>query len=336
MKHFTETNLLFLKSLQCQLLLFDWPVIFSSYQRVAHIYKVSYNSVFVCITSKMRRIISIWPVIKLLFTVIVSLNLVHSVKEDDKELCHLADEIDGGIYGPEWKKLSNDTYHLKEDAIKDPINGDGDHLAEISVTVMNNTDCCLRIVLEDEDHGIICHNNSNSDHLKLKSSGGHYFYLKIKNGIGKIVTIIGKNDAKIIIPVVEYSEPQPKTIKEEFISNHYLLTVSDVNDNMEACFHFHEEINNNTNLSDIINCNWRLQSTNSCVSFDANSIDRWDQSNSTSWTLIFLDPSDYYSEICECQCKFWDPKIENRTKSLFDYKFIEDFSKNHIIAIVHI
>ena len=84
------------------------------------------------------------------------------------------------------------------------------HWAKVPLAQYEDEDCCFKVSLEvDGNASVLCPGDNRSD-LKLTPDGDRHFDLSVLNGVGKIITIIDKNDVKLIHPITEFHEVRPE------------------------------------------------------------------------------------------------------------------------------
>ena len=82
--------------------------------------------------------------------------------------------------------------------------------AKVALTQYKDDLCCFKVSLEiDGNTSVLCPGDNRSD-LNLTPDGDKHFDLFVLNGVGKIITIIDKNDVKLIHPIAEFHEERPK------------------------------------------------------------------------------------------------------------------------------
>ena len=148
---------------------------------------------------------------------------------------------------------------------------------------------------------------SNNSNIQLKRSGKNHINLKVKNGIGKMLSIIGSN-VQVYLQIVKKSIE--KEIEVEDVRNvtddngrdKVQLTLP-IKNSMKGCLDFSERFNI---TRDPIICKYKSKRSKKCFEYPigVKSVIR----NNTSWSLNF--PSDFI-ELYDCNCKFWSPKNES-------------------------
>ena len=263
------------------------------------------------------------------------------------KLCELGyviePDYDSQLY-PEYKIYNETSYEVKETnnhtILSDDSSNNTHHSAKVSLTVTNNSNCCLNITdIEKEETITRCTKSKlNSEDTQIQlikhnilahRSGHRHIDLQVLNGIGKLFSILGSN-VKLFVQIVEFKETTPKiedVWKFQDGGMNKIQVTLPVNNNIRACLNFSQKFNMTDPMiirRDPIDCQYRAaQSCNEYIS----EYQPYNQplfQNNTFLSLNF--PSDTI-EICNCTCKFWTPNEE----LLYDYTFIKSKNIKHLV-----
>ena len=193
----------------------------------------------------------------------------------------------------------------------------------------SKSNCCLNITnTETKENVTGCTesewspNNRSYIQLKRSEGGNKHINLKVRNGIGKMLSITGSN-VQVYLQIVKKSIE--KEIEVEDVRNvtddngrdKVQLTLP-IKNSMKGCLDFSERFNI---TRDPIICKYKSKRSKKCFEYPigVKSVIR----NNTSWSLNF--PSDFI-ELYDCNCKFWSPKNESVRLSYVIYGSSKDFS----------
>ena len=191
----------------------------------------------------------------------------------------------------------------------------------------SNSNCCLNITnTETKENVTGCTKsqwNPDDTTIQLKRSGGsNHINLKVRNGIGKMLSITGSN-VQLYLQIVKKSIE--KEIEVEGIRNvtddngrDKVQVTLPINNSMTGCFDFSKRFNIKR---DPIICKYKSKRSQKCFHYpiEVKRVIR----NNTSWSLNF--PSDFI-ELHDCNCTFWSPKNESVMLSYVIYASGIDFS----------
>ena len=96
--------------------------------------------------------------------------------------------------------MAESNYHLINDQ----------YWAKLTLAQYNYEDCCFKVSLEiDGKSSVLCPEEDKSDLKLYRDGNSKHFDLYVLNGVGKIITIIDKNDVKLIQPIAGFHEKRP-------------------------------------------------------------------------------------------------------------------------------
>ena len=191
--------------------------------------------------------------------------------------------------------VAESNYHLINDQ----------YWAKLTLTQYNSEDCCFKVSLEiDGKSSVLCPEQDKSD-LKLYRDGNRHFHLYVLNGVGKIITIIDKNDVKLIQPIAGFHEERP-SIHRDFENQ---LSIA-VNNDMRTCLMYNQKFMNITDPSEIISCQVKL--INDSKDVNGSGLFSLYDKNDNFW--IFSMDNDI-DKIYQCNCIYHDCD--------FNYMFIK-------------
>ena len=181
--------------------------------------------------------------------------------------------------------MAESNYHMFNDQ----------HWAKVTLTQYNDENCCFKVSLEiDSKASVLCPEHNRSD-LKLYRDGdSKHFDLYVLNGVGKIITIIDKNDVKLIHPIAGFHEERPK-IHRDFENQ---LSVA-VNDDMRTCLMYNQKFMNITDPSEIISCQVKLVNVTKYV--NGSGFFSLYEKNDNFW-IFSMDKN--IDEIYQCNCMY--------------------------------
>ena len=192
--------------------------------------------------------------------------------------------------------MAESNYHLINDK----------YWAKLSLAQYDYEDCCFKVSLEiDGKSSVLCPEEDKSDLKLYRDGNSKHFDLYVLNGVGKIITIIDKNNVKLIHPIAGFHEERP-SIHRDFENQ---LSIA-VNNDMRTCLMYNQKFMNITDPSEIISCQVKL--INDSKDVNGSGLFSLYDKNDNFW--IFSMDNDI-DKIYRCNCIYQDCD--------FNYMFIK-------------